>query len=321
MKTTNRIIKNLCGAVLSLVLVFGLAALASSTTSGATIADPAIAFISTSDAAGAFVSVMNADGSNVKKLIGNIISGTYSYPAKPNWSPDGQWITFEAYSQIYAISKDGGTPVLLAARPGLAHNPVWSPVGGLIAYSWAVGTSSSGSDVRVIPAGGGTAQVLYHFSYPLDMLDALSWSPDATHLAVNTFDYSLTTLRKSGLSIFDLGTGLVLDVTHPLGFDFVSNGGGYWARHSNWIAFTGAKVGEAAAQWILDLDLMEARKLDGLTDASTWSPDDTKLVFTKSGQLWTVNVATGAQALLAQPPVAKNAHFQESYSAPDWRRF
>src|SRR6266545_2528533 len=100
MKTTNRIIKNLCGAVISLVLVFGLAVLASSTTIGATIADPAIAFISRSDAAGAFLSVMNADGSNVKKLIGNIISGTSSYPAKPNWSPDGQWITFEAYSQI-----------------------------------------------------------------------------------------------------------------------------------------------------------------------------------------------------------------------------
>lgn len=310
MKTTNRIIKSLRGAVLSRVLPFGLAALASSTSIGQTIADPAIAFISSSASPGAVLSVMNANGSNIKPLF----SSKSGYPGRPNWSPDGQWIAFDLGRSINVISRNGGTPVVLATD---AFNPAWSLLGDRIAYEWAPDTTGAISEVRVIPANGGPAQVLHHFQAPLSILGGLSWSPDATRLTVAIYDESLTN-RCSNLSILDTVTGAVQDVTHPLGFDWVANSAADWARHSNRIAFRGAKVGEAPALWILDLDLMQARKLvdsSGPTSLS-WSPDDAKLVFDKAGELWTINVATGAQALLA-----KGAKGNTRLAWPNWRRF
>lgn len=316
MKTTNRIIKSLCGAVLSLIHAFGLLALSSSTAIAQTIADPAIAFISSSPS-GAALSVMNANGSNIKPLF----SSKSGRPGWPNWSPDGQWITFSLDSRsINVISKNGGTPALLVnVASGLVGNPVWSPLGDRIAYSWLQDSSATTSEVRAIPVNGGPAQVLHHFQSPLSILGGLSWSPDATLLTVAIYDESLPNPNRcSNLSILDTVTGAVLDVTRPLGFDWVANSAADWARHSNRIAFRGAKVGEAPALWILDLDLMQASKLvdsSGPTSLS-WSPDDAKIVFDKNGELWTINVATGAQALLAK--VNKG---NTRLSWPNWRRF
>ena len=168
-------------------------------------------------------------------------------------------------------------------------------------------------------------QVLYRFQYPKTILDGLSWSADGRYITVAIYDYSLTTLNKSSLNILDTVNGTLTDVTHPLGFDWVAGSQVDWARHSNRIAFNGAKVGESKALWILDLDLMQTSKLIPNSDANgSWSPDDARIVFSKLGtgtsprrELWTVDVATGVQAFLASDTASKSSGLNQ----PNRRRF
>lgn len=289
-------------------------------TAQAQIADPAIAFISSSTPTGPVLTVMNADGSNLKSLVGGKGATIYT----PNWSPDGQLIAYQGLKNISVIGKNGGTPVVLVSAAAYVAGPGWSPLGDRIAYKWSNGGSGTASigEVRAIASVGGPEQLLYRFQYPLALLGGPRWKPDGTRLIVGIYDYSLTTQKKSSLWVIDTVSGVAQDVTHPLGFDWVSNHPADWARHSNRIAFEGAKVGEVSALWILNLDLLDSDPLKALkladldNPAPSWSPDDTKLVIQKSGQLWTVDVATGAQALLKKP-----AKSTTTFATPDWRRY
>ena len=283
------------------VLLFG--ALATSVT--AQIADPAITFRKN----GALW-VMNADASNQKQILS--ASGSIVAASLQNWSPDGQWITYRAGDKNYVISKSGGVPSLLSGDTIIQGNPVWSPLGDRVAYTWAFDTGGTGPwDVRAAPVRGGPIQILYRFQYPQALLGSLSWSPDATKTTVAIYDYSLTTSRKSSLNLLDTVLGTVQDLTHPLGFDWTDGRQADWARRHNWIAFCGAKIGESSALWILDLDLGQARKLlPSLSYASpSWSPDDSRIVFQKlvttrnnktRGELWTVDVLIGLSVVKFQ---------------------
>ena len=71
----------------------------------------------------------------------------------PRWSPDGKLIAFwdaaapywdpTVQSRIYAISADGGGPMLLQTREQRPIDPSWSPDGKSIAYSFDGGSGNS----------------------------------------------------------------------------------------------------------------------------------------------------------------------------------
>jgi dipeptidyl aminopeptidase/acylaminoacyl peptidase len=59
--------------------------------------------------------------------------------ALAHWSPDGQQIAFSGAVlgkpwQIFLISKDGGSPQLVAAEEVQETDPTWSPEGGSLAF-------------------------------------------------------------------------------------------------------------------------------------------------------------------------------------------
>jgi TolB protein len=51
--------------------------------------------------------------------------------SQPAWSPDGKWIAFARYGEIWVVAPFGGTP----RRLGDGDDPTWSPAGKEIAYT------------------------------------------------------------------------------------------------------------------------------------------------------------------------------------------
>lgn len=81
----------------------------------------------------------------------------YDYEKNPCWSPDGEYVAYDAYyresgtSGIFVVAKAGGEPTQLTADKG--RLPAWSPDGQTIAYN-----AGSKSDIWLVPATGGGAK-------------------------------------------------------------------------------------------------------------------------------------------------------------------
>ncbi len=109
-----------------------------------------IAFVSTRNSGqekGNFIYVMNADGSNVRQL-------THEDNCEdPDWSHDGQMITYSNNGDIYVIKADGsGKSVNLTKEsPEDDKAPTWSPDGTKIA--WLI-KNQWGSNAYVMNADG-----------------------------------------------------------------------------------------------------------------------------------------------------------------------
>lgn len=68
-------------------------------------------------------------------------------------------IAFVAYGNLWAVARRGGAPKRLTDDPGQILMPHFSPDGRSLAFFWV---REGGSDVYVMPAGGGTPTRLTH---------------------------------------------------------------------------------------------------------------------------------------------------------------
>jgi serine/threonine-protein kinase len=131
---------------------------------------------------------------------------------QPVFSPDGRWLAFYAGGQLWKVPVEGGTPLLLAAVPGLA---------GL---SWGVRDEiavSTAGTLAVVPAAGGPARVVARpdtaagetaMRWPLALSDGrtalyTSWPREGDREAA-----------RIGIVSLETGTTQVLGLvgTHPL---------------------------------------------------------------------------------------------------------
>lgn len=121
--------------------------------------------------------VMNADGSNVRQLTE---SSANDY--NPSWSPDGQRIVFvsdrNGSFDLFSMRADGSDTRRLTTESSDELTPVFSPDGSTIAF---LRVTDAGSQLAVIPTGGGTARTLADGLFSADA--DISWSPDSTQLA------------------------------------------------------------------------------------------------------------------------------------------
>lgn len=252
--------------------------------------NPAIVF------ANSGIKVMNADGTNVRTVVA---LGRGEGATQPCWGPTGSEIVFSGgfggVSGIYTVNLDGTNRQLIV--PGTVQQPKWSghpgPNGNcLIAFN---GDGLSGKrDIFVVnPDGTGRLNVT---ETGTKSEYYCAWARDGSHLYI-LGDYVLI-VATLGLD----AAGKVVVTSRDVVWDFLSSGINMVdiepSNTADALAFRSSNV---SPQRIGILDLASSPPTYRLVTASTsgfeqwpcYSPDDTKIVFYRSGKtggIFTVNV-------------------------------
>lgn len=138
----------------------------------------------TGSALGYHIWVINPDGSGRREL-------THGDDADPSWSPDGRQIVFTRQEgagwRIWVMSNTGADqrPLTPPGTPGGYYGagnvlPRFSPDGTRIAFVSQVFLPTWNFQVWVMDSDGGDLHQITDL--PVNRIDALTWSPDSSHL-------------------------------------------------------------------------------------------------------------------------------------------
>jgi hypothetical protein len=124
------------------------------------------------------LAIMRPDGSELRE-IGASLGANISGP--DNWSSDGRWIYFDAYSgesAVYRIDVGTGAIQRLTVDPTAAA-PALSPDGRLVAFlAWTTSPVGAVAGVRVMASDGRDPRLL------VENADLRGWSPDGRYVLV-----------------------------------------------------------------------------------------------------------------------------------------
>lgn len=214
----------------------------------------------------------------------------------PRWSPDGQWIVFDADTgqSIKMIQAQGGAPI--AFLPDSIHIengglPCWSPDGSQIAFLERTGLS-----ICIYQMNGGGIRSIFRREGLLPLLGG--WTPDGKTLLVALMDrqtrkstlwkvsadgrtqeqitghhenfyrylalspdasllvYGVTENRRVGLYVMPFEGGPSLPLIVS---EQAHNDGPCWSPDGKKLAFTSTRTGSFDI-WIMDVDLEQLKK-------------------------------------------------------------
>ncbi len=157
-----------------------------------------------------------------------------------DWSPDGEWIAFGIYPQIYKIKINGDSLIQLTTGEG-SFQPVWSPDGKYLCFGGNTSyniMNSNGTEKKKIGD--------QYFGAPSD------WHPSGTKL-LGIRGYSATSIW-SQFPILDIGTNTTERILNAVeGF---SNSFAYYSPDGSRIVFFNEK-----GIWIMNSDGTAVKRL------------------------------------------------------------
>lgn len=172
--------------------------------------------------AGGALHLAAPDGGNDVALLKGAIIGEQLHP---DWSPDGDSITFVADStdgtRDLWVAPSGGelTKLVDCVDPCVwVDDPAWSPDGKTIAFHRGVaGAGNIGiATLEIVPVNGGEPKVLATLA-PSNYPFAPRWAPDGKHIVSEVVTFASTDVLEdkvtsNRLAIFNLDDGSVFDL-------------------------------------------------------------------------------------------------------------
>lgn len=233
------------------------------------------------------LAIMDYDGANHRFLT----NGQWTV-LTPRFAPNQQTITFMTYQderpRVMVYELDSGRTRPLVQQPHMTFAPRYSPDSRYIVFSMAV---NGNTDIYRIPVGGGTPQRLTNAP---GVDTGGSYSPDGSRIVFESD-------RSGSQQLYVMNA----DGSDQRRISF--GGGGYatpvWSPRGDLIAFTrlgSFQIGVMSPNGSGERILTRG----GFAEGPTWAPNGRAVMFTRgasSGQLWYVDVASGATRRVPTP--------------------
>ena len=219
--------------------------------------------------------LMDADGTDPVRI------ATGGYGHSFDWSPDGRRLAFWT-DRLFVFDTQTGAQTQLTQTPDYPQYAEWSPRGDEIAYAFQ---ENNVTGIRVVSADGSVVRTLLTTQQgPGWLVTGVGWSPDATQIS---FVQGPGSGAPGRVSVIDVVTGLTRQVsaTEALYTDTE------WAPTGSWISFLQWDY----ELHVVRPDGTDERDLTqgvGGASVSQWSPTGTEIVFDADANLYVVDATT-----------------------------
>ena len=257
------------------------------------------------------IQVLDSEGNDVISVSMDVDG---SFPTNPDWSPDGQKLTFvitddSGRDDLWVVNVDGSDPRWLYDCAGTCANlddPAWSPDGKSIAACKNSHDDNHPADLISVDVETGDETTLY--TPALNQFCAgPRWSPDGKQIVLEivTTDGAAVDAQVTGvvLSIVDVAArfptarGLTKADQYAATAD--------WSRDTNLIVFNQRpdSTSESNDLYTIDPDGSGLTRVTYLADTGSgayepsFDATSTAVVFHSDGVLWNVNLESGAVEL------------------------